>query len=444
MRKLLVILALVLPAAGAAVGQGPTEILSVDDGSPEEFNSGASESNVIDVNRLTPASYPAQLQVIRIYLAPLRTSPPIQQSPTGQRIRLIAFAGELGAPSPPTNPPLLLNQTVTIPAVPSAGGFIDFPIANGPVITRGDFYVGFQKPLQPDAVASFYDRTGPPQQRSFFSRDNGLNYGLTKTGNPLVLPLNLMVRAIVSSATPGVTSVSAASFGRSELAPSSIAALFGADLAADAQADPAAPLPTTLGGSQVLVKDAAGVTRAAPLFFASPAQINYLIPPETAPGTATVSVVRDGATAASGAAQIAAVAPGLFTANATGQGVAAAVALRLRGSSAPAFEPVARFDAARGQFVATAVDLGPETDQVFLILFGTGLRGRSSLAAVMATFGEADPVPAPVFFVGPQGDFVGLDQANLLLPRSLAGRGELEVRLVIDGKPANVVRVSIK
>ena len=76
MRKLLVILALVLPAA---TGRGPTEVLSVDDGSPEEFNSGASESNVIVVNRLTPASYPAQLQVIRIYLAPLRTSPPIHQ-----------------------------------------------------------------------------------------------------------------------------------------------------------------------------------------------------------------------------------------------------------------------------------------------------------------------------------------------------------------------------
>ena len=47
-------------------------------------------------------------------------------------------------------------------------------------------------------------------------------------------------------------------------------------------------------------------------------------------------------------------------------------------------------------------------------------------------------------FAGAQGNLVGLDQLNLRLPRALAGRGEAEIALTVDGIAANVVRVSIK
>ena len=49
-------------------------------------------------------------------------------------------------------------------------------------------------------------------------------------------------------------------------------------------------------------------------------------------------------------------------------------------------------------------------------MFGTGLRGRTSLEAVKLKIGGID---APVAYVGAQGDFAGLDQVNVLLPRSL-------------------------
>jgi uncharacterized protein (TIGR03437 family) len=39
---------------------------------------------------------------------------------------------------------------------------------------------------------------------------------------------------------------------------------------------------------------------------------------------------------------------------------------------------------------------------------------------------------------------VGLDQANVRLPRNLIGRGEVDVALVVDGKTANTVRIGIK
>jgi len=37
-----------------------------------------------------------------------------------------------------------------------------------------------------------------------------------------------------------------------------------------------------------------------------------------------------------------------------------------------------------------------------------------------------------------------MDQANLRIPRSLVGRGEVDLVLTVDGKAANTVRVNIK
>jgi uncharacterized protein (TIGR03437 family) len=50
----------------------------------------------------------------------------------------------------------------------------------------------------------------------------------------------------------------------------------------------------------------------------------------------------------------------------------------------------------------------------------------------------------PVYYAGFQPGFVGLDQANILLPRALQGAGEVEVALVVDGKVTNKVKVKIK
>lgn len=221
----------------------------------------------------------------------------------------------------------------------------------------------------------------------------------------------------------------------------SIAAGFGQGLAATTESAPATPLPTTLAGTSVKVKDSAGTERLAPLFFVSPSQINFLIPLGTANGAANINVVRGETISATGTVQIVTVAPGLFAANANGQGVAAAVALRVKSDNSQSSEPVAEFNVAQNRFVARPIDLGDASDQVFLILFGTGLRNRSSLAEVTATVGG---ITAEVSFAGAQGDFAGLDQANLRLPRSLSGRGEVDVVLLVDGKPANTVKVTIR
>ena len=91
------------------------------------------------------------------------------------------------------------------------------------------------------------------------------------------------------------------------------------------------------------------------------------------------------------------------------------------------YEPIVRLDS-QNQFVLIPIDLGPDlgnaTDRVFLVAFGTGFRFRSSLNAVTAIIGGT---PAQLTFAGAQPNFTGLDQANIQLPRSLIGRGEVDV-----------------
>jgi len=53
-------------------------------------------------------------------------------------------------------------------------------------------------------------------------------------------------------------------------------------------------------------------------------------------------------------------------------------------------------------------------------------------------------VNAQVFCAGTQGLFGGLDQGNVLLPASLAGKGTVAVQLTSNGVAANAVQVVIQ
>jgi uncharacterized protein (TIGR03437 family) len=196
-----------------------------------------------------------------------------------------------------------------------------------------------------------------------------------------------------------------------------------------------------MAGARVLVKDAAGTERPAPLFYVSPSQINYLIPSATATGLATVTIINGSETVAQGTVPIATIVPGLFTANSNGQGVPAAEALRVKADGTRTSELVAEFDAAQNRFVARPLDLGPETDQLFLILYGTGIRYVGGLSAVTVSIGG---VSAEVYFAGAHNVYAGLDQINLLLPHSLAGRGEVDLSLMVGDKAAKTVRINIR
>ena len=334
----------------------------------------------------------------------------------------------------------------------------DFPTLNPvqPRIGGGQCDTG----TCPDAFITKFSPAGALLSSTFLGGDNieiGLGIAADSTGNVFATGLtaspgfptanpkqraingaaDLFISKIGEVGTPAiVTSVSAASFVGPQLAPESIVSAFGTNLAATLEIANTTPLPTTLAGTTVTIRDVNGTERLAPLFFVAPTQINYQITPGTPAGPATVTVTNSGGQVSRGSVQIATTAPGMFSADASGKGFASAVALRVRNGQ-QTFEPVIRFDSAANRIVAVPIDLGPETDQVFLIAYGTGIRLRLNASALIGGAGSE------VLFSGPSS-FIGVDQINLRIPRSLGGRGEVDVVLTADGKMTNPVRIVIR
>ncbi len=242
-----------------------------------------------------------------------------------------------------------------------------------------------------------------------------------------------------------VASVSAASFLGARIAPESIVAAFGVGMATGVEVATNLPLPTTLLGTTVRVMDSTLMERAAPLFFVAPSQVNYQVPPGTADGAATVTIAVNGNIVGTGVMTVARVAPGLFGANANGQGVAAAVILRIR-NGVQSFEPVAIFDSGLGRLVPIPIDLGPASDTVYVLFYGTGFRNRTSAQNISVNLGGTVKTLNPSLFEDgfAAPGFVGLDQANVLLPRTLSGSGVINVVLTVDNQPSNTVQLSFR
>jgi uncharacterized protein (TIGR03437 family) len=216
-----------------------------------------------------------------------------------------------------------------------------------------------------------------------------------------------------------LAAVSAASYSTDALAPEGIATLFSSRLATTTAAAVRTPLPTTLGGTTVRVNGL-----LAPLFYVSPLQINFQLPPALQSGEAVIEVLAGDNTLSRHTVMLGATAPGIFTANQQGTGAPAALATK---------DGVTMFGVGNPDGTPNALDAGD-----FLILFGSGWR-RAPSALVKLTIGG---VEAPILYAGAQSEYVGLDQLNTQLPTGLTGI--VDVVLTVNGKTANVVKVRIK
>jgi uncharacterized protein (TIGR03437 family) len=231
---------------------------------------------------------------------------------------------------------------------------------------------------------------------------------------------------------PGFANVNAAALTAGVIAQDSIVSAFGTKFAPSPASATTNPAPTTLGGLTVKVQDSAGVTRNAPLFYVSPSQINYVIPDGTAPGQAVITIA-GASNSFRTPVQIATVSPGLFAVG----GFAAANVLTVRDGE-QAFSNSVRAGSS-GELEPAPIDIGGGDQQVFLILYGTGIRNHAT--PVTATIGT---MALPVAYAGQQGTFAGEDQINVLLPASLRGAGIVDVSLTVDGQTTNTVKIRIQ
>ncbi|MBL8207984.1 MAG: IPT/TIG domain-containing protein, partial [Blastocatellia bacterium] len=259
--------------------------------------------------------------------------------------------------------------------------------------------------------------------------------------NATTLPPSTYTNASIAITGRAATHVSAASYAGPQLAAEAIGSAFGTDLASDTQSALSVPLPTILAGTTVVVVDSLGASRQAPLFYVSPTQINYQIPAGTAEGIAIVTITNSNGMRTDGVIQVMKTAPGLFAADASGKGLAAANVVRVQADGSQVIEPVGQFDPEKQTYVATLIDWRLESEKVYLVLYGTGIRNRTHWQKVTV---KIDGVEAPVEYSGAQGTYLGLDQINVLLPRSLAGKGDVSIEVWVEGMPANPVQVKMR
>ena len=235
----------------------------------------------------------------------------------------------------------------------------------------------------------------------------------------------------------GLTNVNGASFLSGPLAPNSFATAQGTGLA-DTTESTTAPYPTTLGGTTVKLTDSSGVSQLAPLAYVSSTQVNYIVPGSAALGPATVTVTASGGATSTGTVNIAAIGPGIFEFG--GTELAAADVLVVNGTT-QTYENVYSVNSS-GALVPAPIDVSESVGQVYLVLYATGLRGHSSASnSVIVAAGGAN---LPVSYAGAQPQYPGLDQIDVLLPPSLAGKGDVTIQITVDGQAANPAHVTIQ
>lgn len=240
----------------------------------------------------------------------------------------------------------------------------------------------------------------------------------SQAGNTTYAPAADVAQSFtVTAAVPPVPRIDAIANAASNIpgsiAPSSYAALYGANLL---------PSPT------LTIRDALGIPRPLDITYSSATQINFLLPAGLASGPAGITVSN-----ANGTAQlfvtVAPTVPGLFSSDGSGKGLAAANVIIVNPDRTTTTRLVTDG--------AVPVQAGSE---IYLVLYGTGIRGHANNGVTARVAGR----PADVLYAGAQGAYPGLDQINVRVPLTVGGTGTVEVQLIVDGSPSNTVTVAFQ
>jgi uncharacterized protein (TIGR03437 family) len=164
---------------------------------------------------------------------------------------------------------------------------------------------------------------------------------------------------------------------------------------------------------------------AAALLYVSPSQVNFVVPGDTAPGTADVIVVRNAITggALSATMLVENSAPAVFSADATGKG-AGAILNAVTFATAP--------------FLTVTPEIVGSDQRTRLAVYATGIRYAATVGA-SATDASGNTYNLTVEYAGPAPGYFGLDQVNVVLPPDLDSAGVVSLFLTADASASNVV-----
>lgn len=258
-------------------------------------------------------------------------------------------------------------------------------------------------------------------------------------GGELLVPVGVTIGQIIvpETAVHVAAAVEAAAFRRIPVPAGGIASIFGERLASAVESANALPLPLELAGTRVHLYHAESQTLSeAPLFYVSPSQINLLVPDGHPIGISELRVARSGFTTGIFPVRVVRHQPSIFSANSDGRGAPAGQYVRVNPQTG---EQVIRdlFQCAGQPTVCSPakVDFGTANEKVYLILYATGIPPMQIEHPVI----EIGPYSGVLSYGGPQGSFVGLDQLNIELPRSLAGTGLQPIEIIYSSGNANTL-----
>ena len=218
------------------------------------------------------------------------------------------------------------------------------------------------------------------------------------------------------------------------VAPKSAAVVEGEFAERTTKAPDGVPQPE-LGSFIVEIEGSDDVKHRSDIYAVEPRRIVILIP-DLPDGTAHIRVERDGVDVADGEFEVKSVSPGLFSAAASGGGLAAAVAVRVDlADGTRTTEDVAFYNEERGAFEPILLNPAVEGSELYLELLGTGIRNSSELEVEIGNVS----IPASVS----AGSSPGIDQVVVgPLPTELARREVVDIKLTADGIEANAVQVA--
>lgn len=242
---------------------------------------------------------------------------------------------------------------------------------------------------------------------------------------------------IPAAATERATAVSAASLALGPVAPDSLVSIFTAGLNAGPESISYLPLFPTLGDATVLIRDSTGQDLLAPLLYAGSGQVNFALPGGTSVGPATVIAMGRDRTIFRTTLEVAAVAPGIFTASSSGSGPPAAYTTLTHPGGAQTFRYT--FQCSQSGCQNASIPATNSSAKSTLVLFTTGLRNAGPTGIRASLCGYTVPV-----ILATTSAYPGTEQLNIDLPATLAGCGSTTLTVSTQGSVSNAVTLAIE
>jgi uncharacterized protein (TIGR03437 family) len=327
-----------------------------------------------------------------------------------------------------------LGDGSTIPA-----GFpvsLDVVVADdcGGLINSGSVAVAFSNGDPPIALTPLQNGhwAGTWQPRNAAATVT-LTFNAFSQQNGTTISGQTSIRVTLTTSTSGAPSVAAVTDGASfqanrALSPGTFITIFGSNLASSTSQASSLPLPSSLGGASIFV---AG--ESVPIVYASPTQINAILPSDLAINTSTQLIVSKGSSLSTPVTiSVAAASPGVFTFG-QNQGILQHSNFTLVSSSSPA---------ARGEIVVIYCSgLGATSPSVVAGAVSPSSPPAITTGKVGVTFGGAS---AQVLFAGLTPGLTGLYQINATVPSNSPVGNSVQLVINVAGIASVPVNVAVQ